>query len=189
MEYIKSLYYIAQDYWVLTMLIGLMSCFVESFIPALPLIGIVTGNVIFLGFLNGMILSWIGSGLGTIPLFLLTKKFKDSIYMKKIKNKKINKVISWIYSQGFKVLFIAYCCPFVPSVLMTIASALSEKDIRNFAPAMLSGKFVMFLVVSYPASDVVGFIKNPIKVVVFLLLVFLAWKVGSRVNTKLGENN
>ena len=54
---------------------------------------------------------------------------------------------------------------------------------------MLSGKFVMFLVVSYPASDVVGFIKNPIKVVVFLLLVFLAWKVGSRVNTKLGENN
>lgn len=72
---------------------------------------------------------------------------------------------------------------------MTIASALSEKDIRNFAPAMLSGKFVMFLVVSYPASDVVGFIKNPIKVVVFLLLVFLAWKVGSRVNTKLGENN
>lgn len=88
MEYIKSLYYIAQDYWVLTMLIGLMSCFVESFIPALPLIGIVTGNVIFLGFLNGMILSWIGSGLGTISLFLLTKKFKDSIYMKKIKNKK-----------------------------------------------------------------------------------------------------
>ena len=27
------------------------------------------------GFLNGMILSWIGSGLGTILLFLLTKKF------------------------------------------------------------------------------------------------------------------
>ena len=25
MEYIKSLYYIAQDYWVLTMLIGLMT--------------------------------------------------------------------------------------------------------------------------------------------------------------------
>lgn len=185
MEYIQSLYYMAQDYWILTMLIGLMSCFVESFIPALPLIGIVTGNAILFGLLNGIIVSWIGSGLGTILLFLLTKKFKNSIHMERFKNKKINKVIKWIYRQGFKVLFIAYCCPFVPGSLVTIASALSGKDIKNFAPAMLSGKFVMFLAVSYPASDLVGFIKNPIKIGVFILLVLLAWKVGNRVNTKL----
>ena len=30
MEYIQNLYYMVQDYWILTMLIGLMSCFVES---------------------------------------------------------------------------------------------------------------------------------------------------------------
>ena len=95
----------------------------------------------------------------------------------------------WIYKQGFKVLFIAYCCPFVPGFLVTITSALSGKDIRNFAPAMLCGKLIMFLVVSYPASDVVGFIKNPIKIVLFLLLVFLAWKVGNSINTKLDKNN
>ena len=46
-----------------------------------------------------------------------------------------------------------------------------------------------FLVVSYPASDVVGFIKNPIKIVLFILLVFLAWKVGNSINTKLDKNN
>ena len=91
MEYIQNLYYMVQDYWILTMLIGLMSCFVESFIPALPLIGIVTGNAMFFGFLNGMILSWIGSGLGTILLFLLTKKFKDSIHMERFKNEKVKK--------------------------------------------------------------------------------------------------
>ena len=38
-------------------------------------------------------------------------------------------------------------------------------------------------------SDVVGFIKNPIKIVLFLLLVFLAWKVGNSINTKLDKNN
>mgnify|MGYP000369293169 FL=1 len=54
---------------------------------------------------------------------------------------------------------------------------------------MLYGKFIMFLVVSYPASDVVGFIKNPIKIVLFILLVFLAWKVGNSINTKLDKNN
>ena len=64
MKYIQGLYYMAQDYWVLTMLIGVLSCFVESFIPALPLIGIVSGNAILFGLLNGIILSWIGSSLG-----------------------------------------------------------------------------------------------------------------------------
>lgn len=189
MEYIQSLYYIAQDYWIFTMLIGLMSCFLESFIPVLPLIGIVTANAMLFGLLNGIILSWIGSSLGTISLFLLTKKFKDRIYMKKIKNININKIINWMHRQGFKILFIAYCSPFVPSFLITIASALSEKDIRNFVPAMLSGKFVMFLIISYISSDVVGFIKNPIKIIMFLLVVFLAWKVGKKVNSKLDEND
>ena len=102
--------------------------------------------------------------------------------MERFKNEKINKVINWIYKQGFKVLFIAYCCPFVPGFLVTITSALSGKDIRNFAPAM-------FLVVSYPASYVVGFIKNPIKIVIFIFLVFLALKVGNSINTKLDKNN
>ena len=72
---------------------------------------------------------------------------------------------------------------------MDTSPALSGKDIRNFAPAMLCGKFIMSLVVSYPASDVVGFIKNPIKIVLFILLVFLAWKVGNSINTKLDKNN
>lgn len=189
MEYVQNLYYIAQDYWLLTMLIGLMSCFVESFVPILPLIGIVTGNAMFFGLLKGMILSWIGSGLGTISLFLLARKFKDSVHIEKFKNEKINKFIDWVHRQGFKLLFIAYCCPFVPSFLVTIGSALSGRDIKNFVPAMLSGKFVMFLVISYPASDIVGFIKNPIKIAFFILLVFLAWKVGNKVNTKLDENN
>lgn len=188
MEYIQNLYYMAQDYWILTMLIGLMSCFVESFIPALPLIGIVTGNAMIFGLLNGMVISWIGSSVGTIVLFLLTKKFKDSVHIKKIKGNKIDKVIKWVYRQGFKVLFIAYCCPFTPGFLVTIAAALSGKDIKSFAPAMLSGKFVMFLVISYPASDIIGFIKNPVKICVFIILVFLAWKVGSKVNSKLDEN-
>ena len=66
MEYIQNLYYISQDYWILTMLVGLLTCFIESFLPVLPLTGIVTGNAIMLGLFRGMIISWIGSSLGTI---------------------------------------------------------------------------------------------------------------------------
>ncbi|MPM76174.1 hypothetical protein SDC9_123170 [bioreactor metagenome] len=54
---------------------------------------------------------------------------------------------------------------------------------------MLAGKFVMFLVVSYPASDIKGFINSPTKIGLFLLLVFLSWKIGSKVNASLQENH
>ena len=53
---------------------------------------------------------------------------------------------------------------------------------------MLAGKFVMFLVISYPASDLSGFLRSPMKMAIFLILVFLSWKVGSKVNTDLEEH-
>ncbi|WP_296644728.1 TVP38/TMEM64 family protein [Romboutsia sp. 13368] len=188
MEYIQNLYYISQDYWILTMLVGLVTCFIESFIPVLPLIGIVTGNAIILGLFKGMIISWIGSSLGTIGLFSLVKIFKNNMHIKKFKNKRVNKIIDWINRQGFKLLFIVYCCPFIPGFLVTIASALSDRHTKSFVPAMLSGKFVMFLVISYPASDIISFIRNPIKIAFFVLLVFLAWKIGNKVNNRLDIN-
>ena len=185
MNYIQDLYSISQHYWIVSMFIGLISCFLESFLPVLPLIGIISANAIILGLLKGMIISWIGSSLGTILLFLLAIKFKDKVYTKNIKSKKINNIITWINKQGFKLFFIAYCCPFIPGFLVTIASALSDRDIKSFVPAMLSGKFVMFLVISYPASDIISFIKNPIKIAFFIFLVLLAWKIGNKVNNRL----
>lgn len=188
MEYIQDLYYIAKDHWFLTMLVGLASCFIESFSPILPLIAIVGVNSLLFGLFGGLVLSWIGSGLGTLVLFLIVSRFSDNKIFNKLRNKKTEKAIKWMEKQGFKLLFITYSCPFVPSFLVTVTAAFCKRDVRNFAPAMLAGKFVMFLVVSYPASDIKGFISSPIKIGIFLLLVFLSWKIGSKVNKNVEEH-
>ncbi|HBH4038617.1 TPA: TVP38/TMEM64 family protein, partial [Clostridioides difficile] len=44
MQYIQELLDLTQNYWVLATIIGLLSAFIESFIPALPLVAIVTAN-------------------------------------------------------------------------------------------------------------------------------------------------
>ena len=49
MEYIQDLFRLAQDYWILTMVVGLFSTFIESFLPILPLIAIVTVNAAIFG--------------------------------------------------------------------------------------------------------------------------------------------
>ncbi|MCR8744962.1 TVP38/TMEM64 family protein [Romboutsia lituseburensis] len=189
MDYVQGLYYVAKDYWFLTMLVGLVTCFIESFLPILPLIAIVGANALLLGLFGGLVLSWIGSGLGTLLLFIIVSKFSDNKFFNKLRNEKTEKAIKWMDRQGFKLLFFAYSCPFIPSFLVTVTSAFCKRELINFAPAMLAGKFVMFLVVSYPASDIKGFISSPTKIGLFLLLVFLSWKIGSKVNASLQENH
>ncbi|MGL5311746.1 MAG: VTT domain-containing protein, partial [Peptostreptococcaceae bacterium] len=123
MDYIQELFYLAHDYWLLTLLVGLGSCFIESFLPMLPLIALVSANAFLFGLGGGLLISWIGSGIGTICLFLVVSKFSNNKFINKLKNEKIEKVIKWIRRQGFKLLFIAYSCPFIPGFLVTIACA------------------------------------------------------------------
>ena len=42
------------------------SVFVESFLPILPLVAIVTANAVLFGMIPGLVISWIGSSAGTI---------------------------------------------------------------------------------------------------------------------------
>lgn len=188
MDHIQALLDLSKYYWSLSIIVGLLSCFIESFLPILPLVAIVGANAMIFGLWGGFIISWIGSGLGTLALFLLIRKYNDNKLFKKIKNKKIEKAILWMNRQGFKLLFIAYSCPFVPSFLVTITSAFCKKEVSEFLPAMLAGKFVMFLVICYPASDLGGFLRSPMKIALFIILVFLSWKIGSKVNTDLEQH-
>ena len=43
----------------------------------------------------------------------------------------------------------------------------------------------MFLVISYIGQDIYSFITNPVKIIGFCLIVFLAWKLGNKLNKDL----
>lgn len=186
MEYIQALLDLVQDYWLLSICVGFFSAFVESFLPMLPLVAIVTANAALFGMLNGFLISWIGSVAGTICLFLIVLKIgQNSKLLEKIKSEKVKKAILWINQRGFKLLFIAYACPFLPACVITIASGISKRNITTFISAVLSGKFIMFLVVSYIGQDIYGFITSPVKIAIFCLVVFLAWTLGNKLNREL----
>ena len=186
MEYIQSLLNLVQDYWILSLCVGFLSAFVESFVPMLPLVAIVTANAALFGMAKGLLISWIGSVAGTICLFLIVSKIGESNkLLERIKNEKVKKAILWIDERGFKLLFIAYACPFLPACVITIAAAISKRNITTFTSAVLSGKFIMFLVISYIGQDIYSFITNPVKIIGFCLIVFLAWKLGNKLNKDL----
>ena len=120
-----------------------------------------------------------------VDYFCVSKSILNNIVLEKIKNEKIKKAILWVDKKGFKLLFIAYACPFLPACVITIASAITKRDKTTFMSAVLSGKFIMFLVVSYIGQDIYGFITSPIKIIGFCVVVFLAWVLGNKLNKDL----
>lgn len=185
MDFIQNIYNIVNDYWLLSIMVGLTSVFIESFLPILPLVAIVTANAALFGMYPGLIISWIGSTSGTICLFLLVKKIGNKKFIKILKNEKVEKAIDWVEEKGFKLLFLAYACPFLPACVITISQGLAKRHTTDFISAVVAGKLVMFFIVSYIGNDIMGFITNPLKVVTLLLIIFLAWNIGKKLNKDL----
>lgn len=185
MEHIQSIYNLVNDYWLLSIIVGFTSVFIESFLPILPLIAIVTANAALFGMYPGLIISWIGSTSGTICLFFLIKKISNNRLVNLVKNEKVEKAIHWIEEKGFILLFLAYACPFLPTCVVTISQGLAKRDSSVFISAVLTGKLVMFFIISYIGKDIVGFITNPLKVLLLLIITFIAWKLGTKLNKDL----
>lgn len=185
MDFIQHIYDIVNDYWILSIIVGLTSVFIESFLPILPLIAIVTANAALFGMYQGLIISWIGSTTGTICLFLLVKKISNKKFIKILKNEKVEKAIDWVEEKGFKLLFLAYACPFLPACVITISQGLAKRNTIDFISAVVAGKLVMFFIVSYIGNDIKGFITNPLKVGTLILVLILAWKIGKKLNKDL----
>ena len=89
--------------------------------------------------------------------------------------------------KGFKLLFLAYACPFLPACVITISQGLSKRDSADFISAVVAGKLVMFFIISYIGKDIIGFITSPIKVLTLALITFIAWKIGNKLNKDLED--
>lgn len=89
--------------------------FIESLIPALPLIMIVSFNVSVYGTWLGFIYSWIGSFMGSVLVFSLFRIVVKKHLIKFIKNhQKLNQLANYISVKGYNVLFLLTCLPFTP---------------------------------------------------------------------------
>ena len=111
----------------------------------------------------------------------------DGKFVKFLTNEKVEKAIDWVEEKGFKLLFLAYACPFLPACVITISQGLSKRDLADFISAVVAGKLVMFFIISYIGKDIIGFITNPIKVLTLALITFVAWKIGNKLNKDLED--
>lgn len=185
----EQLLYNFGQYKVLAAIIGFILIIIETFIPVLPLIAIIVANAYILGVWKGFFISWIASCVASIGLYYISNKFsKIDILQKYHKNKKVLNIVRWVKKQGFNSIFIAYVCPFIPDFLVSISSGFAGIDFKDYVLGMISGKFVMFLFISYMGKDIDTLIYNPQKIMLLTVTIIISWIVGKNINRKIHKN-
>lgn len=184
---------LARQYEALGPLMGIIPPFIEAFLPFLPLVVFVIANAIAFGFWYGFFLSWIGTAAGSYAVFLLVRKFGGSRFFSFLtRPARVRQLIYWVERNGFGPLFILICFPFTPSALVNLVAGLSNMNRKNYLFALLLGKLVMILMITFVGYDIRALITQPLRTLIMLAVIFLLWLVGkwfeNRLNKKVEED-
>ncbi|MBR7797351.1 MAG: TVP38/TMEM64 family protein [Bacillota bacterium] len=182
-EYIMHLLH---NYENLGPLPGILLPFIEAFLPFLPLVVFVFANAAAYGLLEGFLLSWAGSALGAVLVFLVIRKLGNKRIFKTIRgNKQVKKVTTWLERHGFGPLFLLMCFPFSPSSVINVVSGLSKISKQQFILAVIMGKSVMIFSIAYVGSSIMEFAKNPVKTIIVGGCIVLFWIIGKYIEKRL----
>jgi uncharacterized membrane protein YdjX (TVP38/TMEM64 family) len=182
-EYIMHL---LGEYEQLGPLPGILLPFIEAFLPFLPLVVFVFANAAAYGLLEGFLLSWAGSSLGAILVFLIIRKLgKRPLFAKIRENKQVKKVTTWLERHGFGPLFLLTCFPFSPSAVINVVAGLSKISVQQFVLAVLLGKSVMIFSLAYIGSSITEFAKNPMRTIIVGSCIAIFWIVGKIIEKRL----
>lgn len=167
---------------------GILLPLLEAFLPFLPLVVFVTANANAFGLWWGFLFSWIGATLGALIVFLLVRRYGEARVFRFLrKNKQVNRLTKWVDRHGFGPLFILLCFPFTPSAVVNVVAGLSSISIAQYMLAVVTGKMVMIFTISFIGYDIISLVKQPIRTVIVVAIIFVLWFVGKRIEIHLNK--
>lgn len=152
-----------QSFRILGPLAPILLTMVESLIPVLPLVAIVTLNVAAYGMVLGFLYSWIGSAVGSTLVFLFFRRVvKQYVLRFSLRHSKIEKARNWVNGKlKWQALFFIIIMPFTPSAFVNFAIGISDFDERLYIKVMITAKIIMLILLALFGQSVVQAIKNP----------------------------
>ncbi|KPL61487.1 TVP38/TMEM64 family protein [Rossellomorea vietnamensis] len=167
---------------------GILLPLLEAFLPFLPLVVFVTANANAFGLWWGFLFSWIGATLGALIVFLLVRRYGEARVFRFLrKNKQVKRLTKWVDRHGFGPLFILLCFPFTPSAVVNVVAGLSSISIAQYMLAVVTGKMVMIFTISFIGYDIISLVKQPIRTVIVVAIIFVLWFVGKRIEIHLNK--
>ena len=171
---------------ILGPLAPILLAMVESLIPMLPLVAIVTLNVAAHGMVLGFLYSWIGSALGSTLVFLFFRRLVKPYALRFAdRHPKVAKAQEWVNGRlKWQALFFIIIMPFTPSSFVNFAVGVSDFDEKLYIKVMITAKIIMLVLLSLFGQSVVQAIKNPAFLIVAGLLALVLYLISKYINRK-----
>ncbi|MCY9661421.1 TVP38/TMEM64 family protein [Paenibacillus chondroitinus] len=181
----ENLAMLVDKYRSLGPLPGLLLPFMKSFIPPLPTLVIISVNAAVYGLWLGFLYSWIGIVGGCLVTFAIVKKVAGHPYLVRWSQKpKVQKSLVWARRQAFNYVFLLSLFPVGPFVVINMAAGLVGMRFRSFLVAVLAGKAVMVMSVSFIGYDIHRFIENPARLIYVVLFVGASMVISKRIEKR-----
>lgn len=153
----------------------------ESFVPVLPLVLIITFNTGVYGFLLGFLFSYVGNLLGSIGVFFIFRFLERSRLIGHfIHGKRVAKIMHWVVMQPPSFLIVVSALPFTPSSFINIAFGLSGYSKRRYVMSIALGKFVMIGLLAAFGNTITRLNEHPILIIIGVGILVLAYYLSHR---------
>lgn len=162
---------------------GFFIVFIESIIPVLPLSVFIALNVFTFGSVVALIISWIGTVIGCICAYYLSRSFSHYINKKFKHNKKIKQFRKFIDKISFSNLVILFAIPFTPAFPINIAAGMSSISPKRFITAVIIGKLPMvyfWVFIGKNLEDCLTDVSVLAKIIFMVIMAYLVGKVANK---------
>ena len=153
----SSLLQLFKDYPALAGLISICVSVIVAILGVIPSIFITAANIIFFGFWQGTLLSFLGESIGAGVAFLLYRKgFRARSVSAFEKYPKLKRLMEAGNKEAFYLVLSLRLLPFVPSGLVSFAAAIGRSSLPVFFLASSLGKIPALLM---EAASVYGLME------------------------------
>lgn len=161
---------------------GFIMLYLRAIVPVLPLTLYVVLLIHAYGLFPGIIISWLGIVSGTFTVFLICKKFVNTIRMKKLKSRKsVQRLISFIDRQGLIPLFVLLCFPFTPNTLINIIASVSHIKIKYYFFVLVISKLISITILGVMGKEIFTIFTNPLRALIMIVLLVVLWFISKKV--------
>lgn len=173
------------SFQILGPLVPILLAAVESLVPALPLVAIVTLNVAAHGALPGFFYSWCGTCLGCTVVFAFFRKVvRPAFFRLEKKSLKVKKAREWVNRFDRRALFLIVIMPFTPSAFVNFAFGVSDFDAKKYLCTIYGAKAIMIALLALFGQSLVESLENPVFILLAIVLLFLLWLISKKVRER-----
>lgn len=138
--------------------LSLVISIVIALLGVVPSVFITAANILFFGFWQGTLISFLGEALGAFISFICYRKgFKKTSQQQLDKFPRLKKLVEAQGKEAFLLIFSLRLLPFVPSGLVTFAAAIGRVRLLVFLVASTLGKMPALLLEAYSVYQVTQF--------------------------------